>query len=232
MKSLKIIFLALLFLWFGISGASAAEINLFDYGFNIDGTVSVPTMGDPVPGVADISGFDDITGLGSISMTIIGVGAHYAVLFVDHEIDESVNTYYNENGSATGVAAAGQSWEIDEPGFVFGDIFLNFMASTLDNTNDVPAGFEDDVSMALGWDFTLVAGETAMIDFLLSTMAPNGFYLSHTDPDSAASIHFSSSLNITGGGPDPIPEPTTLLLVGIGLVGLAGFGRKKFRKQS
>jgi hypothetical protein len=215
----------------GLSSLSAQAVpalNLYDYGFNIDGTVSMPSLGDPVPAAVDLSAFDDFTGLGSIRVTMTGAGAHTFDAFFDHEIDEAINTFFNESGSATGVAAAGQSWEIDEPGFVFGDIFSNFENSALDNSNAVPAGLEDDVSMALGWDFDLAAGETAIIDLLLSEIEPrSGFFLTHTDPDSQYSFFLSSTLRIDGGV--PTPEPSILLLMGIGLTGLL-VGRRKLHQ--
>jgi hypothetical protein len=231
LKKIVILFTMLSFA-LGTSEGQATSIDLFDWGLNIDGSLTIP--GDPIPASVDTSGFDFLSGLGTISITLTGsAGAHSVLGFFDHEIDEPINSYFNEKGAVSGVAAAGQSWEIDEPGFVDGDIFENFQNAALDNgigTSIHGAGFSplgDDISMAMGWDFVLSdALDVAVIDFILSdTTIPSGFHLIHSDPQSDADIYFSSNLDITS-----IPEPGTLILLVSGLFGLAGLRRIRLMK--
>ena len=204
---------------------SASTISLWEWGFNIDGTISYSIDDNPpVPNTLDADGL-------SLTWSTSDIGNHFFIAWFDYEINEEGDTWFNEYGEINNIsdAEAGQSWEIDEPGWYYGDIYFNFEDNTLDKGNGVPAGSENDVSFAMGWNFSLASGQTADIDLLISqTMPTSGFYLSQTDPDSNKTIYFSSTLFISGT-PEapPIPEPSTLILFVFGLLGSAGVSRRK-----
>jgi hypothetical protein len=227
MRGIRFVFCMIMLLGLVVPMASAATIDLAEYGFNLNGAITTPS--DALPGYINDSGFNWTTGLGNITATVTGAGNYSFIAYFDHEIDEATTTVFNEYGVG-GTPVAGQSWEIDEPGWTYGDIYDNFLAGSLDNTNGVPFSSPDDVSMALGYNFTLTAGQTATIAFYLNTTAPtSGFYLQQTDPDSGVNIYFSSNLNITGGNTS-VPEPSMLMLMlsGLGFVGVAA----RFRKSA
>jgi len=205
----------------GMVSGRALEISLFESALNRDGTVTSPP--------SDQSSFDFSTGLGTLEYVLSGAGSHYLGLFLDHGIDESMNTYFNEFGAATGTLAAGQSWETDEPGYTFGNIYDHLEGQTLDNSNGVPNTAPDDVSMALAWDFVLRLNQTATIGFTVGESAPDsGFYLSQTDPDSSATVYFSSLLDIRDLPPTAVPDAgSTFASLGLALAGLAAFRRRQ-----
>jgi hypothetical protein len=217
MKSLVICTIAVLLLAL-VPGVTAADIIMYEWDLNVDGA-QYSAGGSVYPAVVDLTGFDSSTGLGVIVVTVQEPGTHTVLGFFDAEIDEAINTFFNEFGDTHGSPASGQVWEIDEPGYVYGDIYTNFQGMMLDTMNGVPSSYPDDVSMAIGWDaFSLGEGETATIVFSLSvTPPPSGFYLLHTDPDSCATIYLQSSLAIE---PVSVPEFPTLALPLITLIGL------------
>ncbi|MBN1932286.1 MAG: PEP-CTERM sorting domain-containing protein [Desulfobacterales bacterium] len=64
--------------------------------------------------------------------------------------------------------------------------------------------------------------------FLFSNLSAGTHYLQVLREDHGGSTGWA--VNFSGDKVAPIPEPATMLLLGISLVGLAGFGRKKSKK--
>jgi len=184
--------------------AARAEVVLFEYALNRDGLVGTALP----PG----STLDLGTGLGALTLSFSTPGLHYAGLFVDHELDEALNTFFNELGTTgPGSPPAGSSWEIDEPGFNGGNIYDHFLLGQLDNS--VGRLAPDDVSLALGWDFILTPGESAAVSFLVTEdradLGAGAFYLVQLDPDSGRALYFTSSLRVSGGSGVPANSLST-----------------------
>ena len=203
--------------------AQALPVNLFEYDVNVDGTPAYITWGDPVPSNVNVSAFNDVTGLGTITATFSGAGAHSFDAYFDHDLYKD-----NETGAVIGSASVGQSYEIDDP--FGGDIFPNFDASALDNMN--AALVQMDVAMAMGWDFTLAANEVADIVLQITDALPttsNLILAQHNGP-TQIDIYLTGSLNIStvpGNDTGKVPEPSMLFLMSAGLFGMVASRRRK-----
>jgi hypothetical protein len=240
MRKLVFGLLALTFIGFvTLPVAFADSTSLQESLFVIDGTQYHNNF--VVPGI-NAAGFDQTTGVGSLTFLVSGAGAHSFGAFFDHQLTGPFGDFFNEYGIANGVTSGGQTWQIDDP--TFGNIFANTQGNALDNTNHIPgttdnsgggcgsvydpgcAASNDDVSMAMGFNFVLSAGQTEFITLTLSHNLPGaGFFLHQIHPvdgcdptgancvnPSQLDLYFSGSAAIQGG-PPPVPEPSSLLLV-------------------
>lgn len=227
----------------------ADAISLASWGLNVNGD-TVSTIKDLPENVIFSDGFF-VTGTGTISISFeSSVPTDYSVaMFFDHEIIQKDNTFYNEYGVIEGTPVDSRlQYEIDEPGFgnsvYTGDIFdnfSNFSAYGLDNqlfydwysdTNlsDFEDPISDDVSLALGWHFSLNSNETAVLTYTITSIAPTaGFYLAQFDHDSPETgIYLQSQLSIIHAG---VPEPNILNLFAIGMVTLYLIYRSKNKSK-
>ena len=233
-----------------------AQTTLTELLFNEDGTYYdlYPTTAAPIaaPGVSVTSGFGSsgvpgsapfyLTGLGTLQYTVTGAGTHDFISLVDDEADFARGPF-NDSGAVVGSPASGQTWEIGNPESTGAGSIRNNAANSapgsdlLGNANDVPGG-DVDIALALGFDFTLAAGQTATIDLSLSSTAPtSGFYLQqyNNNDNREDEVFYSGSLtissNVSSGVPDNGATWFSLLLGLTGLAAIMRFERNLFPRK-
>ncbi len=170
--------------------------------------------------------------------------------FLDAEIDVFLNddnTWFDELATTGGVLAAGQGYEIDEPGVVFGDILDNVFSGVLDNGSGL--GRPEDVSMALSFELGMMdIGDSAIVDIMISEDGDflGTFWMTQTDayPITGTEITYSGLVSSEGSEPgsepgnepgnepsgDPqsaIPEPSSALVFALGALVTSGAIRRR-----
>jgi hypothetical protein len=233
----NLLFRGVAVLCFSVTASFAGSISLQEMGINVNGLVTdTGAGGNPftVSGV-NASGFNQDTGLGTLTFTFDPgkTGSYYVDFFLDPELSVP---FYNEYGAVNGSLPSDISYQIDDP--YLGSIYGNFSANTLDDTNHMPgqadnylggcsgADCNGDVSLALGFNFTLQAGYEAVITLDATTTNPGGFSLQQVhpiDPNNATATDYylAENISIQPVVVGSVPEPGSLLLAGSAVALLA-----------
>jgi len=140
-------------------------------------------------------------------------------VLLDAEIDEEINTFFNEYGTTNGVPGLhgydASEWQIDEPGFGTGTLLKNLFVGALSGSNAVPAIAPNDVALSLGFSLgNLNPGSASTVLVLISEqgLALGSFSLAQHDRDPSSTTVITMS-GVVVATPSQMANPTHESLV-------------------
>jgi hypothetical protein len=236
MKRLYLLFLTII-LTIGIGSSAGATLYTFegsDAGGTGSATMDVSVSGDTLTAIINNTSPTDLDGLSnggnSPGITAFGINLETALLFDSWKLEAwtgdptNLSSTFIEIGSDTG----SWDWVMDTShegvtmdylphtnGGIDGALFNPDALS--DSNNTLPGGVNDAyfTTAVFTMVFPDVSSPTVLSDF-------ENYYVRMQN----VGLNGEGSLKL-----NPVPEPATMLLLGTGLISLAGFGRKKFFKK-
>ncbi len=178
-------------------------------------------------------GFGDYflwSGGSAISLTLTGLATHTSI-----DLNFLLAVVDSWDGSVTSVAPDYFNVSVDGSS-IFNETFDNFESSDqsytgtpiVDHTANLYKSHWADSAYNMGADTTFQGIAHTSSSLTVSWWANGSGWQGGTD-ESFAIDNIEVTLN---GGQNPVPEPSTILLLGVGILGLVGSSRKRFSKKS
>ena len=166
----------------------------------------------------------DVTGTAFTFYNNVGIASSITDVYFDD--GGALLGTFSITDSGLGVAFTSSA----NPGQLPGGEVINFVTENNLSADSDPPPVANGINSSSEWLLitfnTLLNDKTAedILDALGDGSLRIGLHVQGIAPQGGSDSY------VNGGGSTPVPEPGTMMLLGSGLVGLAGWGRKKFRK--